>query len=78
MKLISYITFSSLLAISSCSMMNKSCCAKKEPVTCVKENCDKPCYDKDKKCNDGSCKTNESCQKDEKKSDCKEEHCKKK
>lgn len=72
MKLISYITFSALFAISSCSMMNKSCCAKKEQVSCTKEDCKKSCCDKDKKCADGS------CTKEEMKSDCTGDHCKKK
>ena len=74
MKLASYLSLAALLSISSCSMMNKSCCAKKEAVSCSKEkeDCKKACADKDIKCADGS------CAKEEKKEDSKGDHCKKK
>jgi len=73
MKLLSFIAFSALLSITACSHCNKekSCCAKKDAVSCTKADCKQACCDKDKKCNDGS------CTKEEKK-DCAGESCKKK
>lgn len=74
MKLLSYITFSALLTITACSHghKEKSCCAKKDAVSCTKEDCKKACCDKDKKCADGS------CTKEEKKACCGGESCEKK
>ncbi len=63
MKILSLLTLFVLFAISSCSLMNKSCCAKKEAVTCAKTDCKMACCDKDKKCSDGSCKEAASCAK---------------
>lgn len=72
MKLITVLTLGFLFATSSCSMLNKSCCAKKETTSCSKEECKKPSCEKEEKCKDGSCK------KEEKKPCCADDHCKKK
>ncbi len=56
MKLLSYLTLSALITITACSHHpKKDCCAGKDQMSCAKENCNKPCCDKDKKCSDGSC-----------------------
>lgn len=65
MKLLSYLVLSGLLTVTACSHHSKSCCdKKKEAVSCTKENCDKPCCDKDKKCADGSCTKDMKCEGD--------------
>jgi hypothetical protein len=70
MKLLSYLTLSALLTISACSHGPKSCCAKKDAVSCTKDDCQKACCSKDKKCSDGSCTKDEKA--------CAGESCKKK
>jgi hypothetical protein len=72
MKLLSFLTFSALLTISACSHGPKgdSCCAKKDAVSCSKEDCKKECCAKDKKCSDGSCTQDAKA--------CEGENCKKK
>lgn len=66
MKLITFLTLSTLLSISACSHHKKSCCADKsaEKMSCTKEDCKKACCAKDKKCSDGSCTDAKACEGD--------------
>lgn len=71
MKLLSFLTLSAMISISACSHKSRSCCDHKEKMSCSKEDCKKPCCDKDKKCTDGSCSKDA-------KADCKDGSCQKK
>lgn len=67
MKLITFLTLSTLLSISACSHHKKSCCGShdsKEKMSCTKDDCKKACCDKDKKCTDGSCSDAKACEGD--------------
>ena len=73
MKLLSFLTLTTLLSLASCSHHHKSCCKSKEQASCSKEKCDKPCCDKEKKCKDGSCEKPKTTE-----SDCSGDTCHKK
>lgn len=75
MRVLSFLTLFTLLSMTACSHHHghKSCGSDKEKMSCTKEDCKKPCCDKDKVCKDGSC-----TKKEEMKSCCKDDHCDKK
>lgn len=74
MKTLSALTLVALLSLTSCSHFHKrSCCSPKNQATCAKESCDKPCCDKEKKCQDGSCEKPKTTE-----SDCSGDSCHKK